>query len=240
MTDAVLERRLGWMDRGSTFFEAALSALSDEELRAPSALPGWTRLHVVSHMARNARGLMNLLRWAETGKETPMYPSRAARDADIETGAMLPPGEVRADALEAGLRFREAVAALPTAAWGAEVRTTLGQPVPAIQIPWMRVREVWVHAIDLGSGASFEDVDAEVAGAMLDEAVERAAGIEGCPSVLLVPSPPHGATLSMGNPSKDALTVRGSVQAMVGWILGRTAGAGLESAGPLADPPAWL
>src|SRR5256885_15091039 len=53
----------------------------------PSLLPGWTRGHVLTHVARNGDGLGNLLRWARTGTETPMYASREARRADIEAGA---------------------------------------------------------------------------------------------------------------------------------------------------------
>ncbi len=65
--------RLDWMREGEVFFLEHLAALSDEELRSPSALPGWSRAHVVSHFSRNARALMNLLDWARHG----------CRDADV-------------------------------------------------------------------------------------------------------------------------------------------------------------
>ena len=57
-----------------------VAALTDSQARAPSLLPGWTRGHVVTHLARNADALRNLLTWARTGIPTPMYPSRQARD----------------------------------------------------------------------------------------------------------------------------------------------------------------
>ena len=66
---------------------ATTAALADPEVREPSLLPGWTRGHVLSHIARNADGLINLLRWAHTGTQIPMYASQQARDADIEAGA---------------------------------------------------------------------------------------------------------------------------------------------------------
>ena len=34
----------------------------------------------------------------------------------------------------------------------------------------MRVREVWVHAVDLGARATFHDIDQDVAAELLDEA----------------------------------------------------------------------
>ena len=55
-----------------------------DPLAAPSLLPGWSRAHVVAHVAGNAVALLNLLTWARTGVETPMYADDAARNADIE------------------------------------------------------------------------------------------------------------------------------------------------------------
>lgn len=40
---------------------ATASALTDEQVRAASLLPGWSRGHVLTHIARNADGLRNLL-----------------------------------------------------------------------------------------------------------------------------------------------------------------------------------
>ena len=64
-----------WAD-GERLFATALGRLTDEELDRPSLLHGWDRRHVVAHVARNADALLNLLTWARTGTETPMYPSR--------------------------------------------------------------------------------------------------------------------------------------------------------------------
>jgi maleylpyruvate isomerase len=231
---------LGWMDRGTELFKTQLGLLSDLELSEPSRLPGWTRLHVVSHMARNARGLMNLLRWAETGVESPMYPSPEHRRADIEAGAQLPAAEVRADALSEAVRFRAAISAMPEEAWSAQVRTALGRPVAASEVPWMRVREVWVHAVDLGARATFHDIDEEVAAALLDEAAASFIAREGCPSVVLVSTGGTRPPRAMGPDAADPLEVRGSTQALAGWLLGRTAGAGLQSSASLPDLAPWL
>lgn len=63
---------------------ATAAALTDDQVREPSLLPGWSRGHVLTHVARNADGLRNLLIWARTGVETPQYPepgrSAATRD----------------------------------------------------------------------------------------------------------------------------------------------------------------
>jgi hypothetical protein len=39
---------------------------------------------------------------------------------------------------------------------------------PAAEISWMRVREVWLHAVDLDVGAYMADLPAEVINALLD------------------------------------------------------------------------
>ena len=65
---------------------ALLAAIPPSEAwgAEPSGLPGWTRKHVVAHLAGNAEGMTNLATWARTGTKTPMYVSMDARQADIE------------------------------------------------------------------------------------------------------------------------------------------------------------
>ena len=76
---------------------ADIDGLSDAQAREPSMLPGWSRGHVLTHLARNADAMVNLLTWARTGDETPMYPSREQRNADIEAGSGRPASDLVAD-----------------------------------------------------------------------------------------------------------------------------------------------
>src|ERR671930_1390843 len=78
---------LGWAFDGQQRIEESVAVLTDAQARAPSGLPGWSRGHVLTHLARNADALVNLLTWARTGVETPMYASGEQRNADIEAGA---------------------------------------------------------------------------------------------------------------------------------------------------------
>ena len=65
---------------------------------APSLCEGWSRGHVLSHVARNAQAIGRLAGWAVSGTPAAMYPGGAAgRDADIEAGAGRPAVELRAD-----------------------------------------------------------------------------------------------------------------------------------------------
>ena len=92
-------------------------ALTDSQVAGPSRLPGWTRGHVLTHLARNADGFANLLTWARTGNETPMYPSEAARARGIEEGAARPAAQITADLQESAAALAAAAQDLPARAW---------------------------------------------------------------------------------------------------------------------------
>ena len=66
---------LAWAADGAAHLRGLMSRLGDDAFRAPSLLPGWSRAHVLTHLARNADGMINLLLWARTGIVTPAYAS---------------------------------------------------------------------------------------------------------------------------------------------------------------------
>jgi maleylpyruvate isomerase len=160
---------VAWCTEGERFLDEALDRLSGAEPDGPSLLPGWSRRTVIAHVARNADALGNLLTWARTGVETPMYASAEARDHAITTTAQLPLASLVEDCRSASRRFAAAVNGLPGPAWDVEVRTAQGRTVPASQAVWMRCREVWVHAVDLDTGKSFGAIPDHVLVALIDD-----------------------------------------------------------------------
>ena len=225
------ETTLAWLADGERTVAAAVERLTDDDLAAPSSLPDWSRAHVVAHLARNADALTNLLTWARTGVETLMYPSREARDAGIATTAALPPAELRADYAAAGYRFAAAVDALPAEAWTAEVRTMQGRTVPAAEVPWMRVKEVWVHGVDLDAGLAFADLPAEFCAALVDDVLGTFAARDETPQVTIV------ATDVERTWGSGAATVKGPVAAVAAWL---TRGDASGLTGETAPPPRWI
>ena len=175
--------RLEIMREGEVFFLARLDGLSDDELFAPSALPDWSRAHVVSHFSRNAAALINLLDWARTGVATPMYPSVEARSEGIEEGARQSAAALRAEAASGSARLLAAAAAMPAEAWDGEIRTALGRQTTGAEVPWMRIRENWVHAVDLEAGATVDEFPPQVVVDLLDEVTAFVTGRDGCPAV---------------------------------------------------------
>ncbi|GAA3340953.1 maleylpyruvate isomerase family mycothiol-dependent enzyme [Amorphoplanes nipponensis] len=208
--------------------------LDDGAVLEPSALPGWTVGHVLTHVARNADAYTNLLTWARTGVETPAYASPTARAEGIEAGAGRPLTEQIADLREAHERFADAAAAMPAEAWTFYLAPT---GASAAAVPWARLREVEVHHVDLGRGYTPEDwPDAfalrllrEIVGTVTDETfhlVLRPQGVE------------H--TLAVGDPA-GAPEVSGPTRSIAAWLAGRGDGADLTVSpeGALPRPPRW-
>ena len=78
---------LRWTRDGTTLFLAEAD-LGDAALGEPSALPGWTRRHLLAHVAANAAALGNLVHWAATGEPTPMYSSPGDSAAIVLAGPL--------------------------------------------------------------------------------------------------------------------------------------------------------
>jgi maleylpyruvate isomerase len=222
-------------------------ALDDEAAREPSLLPGWTRGHVLTHIARNADALGNLLTWAQTGEPRGMYPSREHRNAGIEAGATRTAAQLTADLQEASQRFLEAAARLSPDHWAALVgRTAEQQTHPARFVPWLRYQEVLVHHVDLGVGfspahwpADFTGPELEIVAASMADPAQTAQA-SGFRLHAEDTARDVGVQCDPGDGTKPL--VRGPEPALLAWLIGRSNGDGLtvEPDGPLPAPPPWL
>lgn len=227
-----------WIEEGTGLFLKALESLDDDALAAPGTLPGWTGKHVLAHVAANADALGNLARWARTGEETPMYASPEQRDADIESGSRQPATQLRHWVASAAARLADSLDALTPEQWTHEVRTGQGRTVPATEIPWMRSREVMVHAVDLGGVVTFADLPAAFDAALLDEiAAKRAAGPDG-PALELAPTDHERTWVVTG--AGDPTTVRGPLAELTAYLSGRPATGLHADGGTVPTLPRWL
>ncbi len=126
--------------------------LTETDLREPSLLTGWTRAHVLAHLARSADAMRNLLISARTGQNHPAYPSVAAREADITRSAAQRAADLAADVAAAAMAFRTLSRRLPNEAWLVPVRILGSAPFLAAQLLTRRLVEVELHHCDLGAG----------------------------------------------------------------------------------------
>lgn len=217
---------------------SSVRTMDDADVRAPSGLPGWSRGHVLSHLARNADGLANVLSTAITGTMTAMYASSEARDGDIEAGAGRPASHLEADVESSAERLLALLAAVPEDALDVEVPTGRGaMTVRVADVPWLRAREVCYHHVDLACGFGFADVPDGLVRAGLREAVPRLVGA--APGATVTATWADGSTdeLVVGD---GAVAVRGSSADVLAWLTGRSAGEGLDADGaPLPTLPSW-
>lgn len=228
-------RNRSWAASGERYFTAQLDAIDDEKLREPSGLPGWSRAHVVGHVARNADALLNLVEWARTGEETPMYPDAGARGRDIDRSARQPAASLRADAEASARRLAAAWTSVPDQTWHRRVRSARGRDIALAETVWMRVRELWVHAVDLRGHRRFDELPADLIAALLDDSTD-ALTHHGAPDVLLLPTD-TARTWRLGDDGAPTRSVSGPADRLLGWVLGRGP-TGLP--GPLPPLPRWL
>ncbi|MGP4019585.1 maleylpyruvate isomerase family mycothiol-dependent enzyme [Saccharopolyspora sp. 5N708] len=234
-----LAQQLRWARRGTAYFARKLGELPDAGFDAPTGLPGWTRRHLVSHVGYNARAIARLVDWAATGVENPMYSSPQARAAEIEEGATLSVSALRALAEHAAVHLDVSWRDLPEDRWNTEVRTAQGRLVPATETTWMRAREVWIHAVDLGNGASFVDFPPDFVDALLVDITglwqRKAQG----PALLLAPTD-RDARYRVDIDGAQPNVVRGSSVDLARWVAGRGVGDLKADEGELPELGRWL
>ncbi len=198
---------------------ATTNGLTDESVGGPSLLPGWTRGHVLTHLARNADGAVNLLTWARTGVRTPQYESMAQRAVDIEAGAGRDWATQLDDLSRACERFAAAVDETPAQAWTTVVQWASGREAPAAEVTWHRLREVEIHHVDLDAGYVPVDWPQAFVLRLCRTQADALAHREGGPAVVLR-APEVGHDLVLG----DGPVVSGPAWAIAAWLTGRSAG----------------
>lgn len=227
------ERLQAWCAVTTEFFLAALESVSDDEFADQTALPGWSKATLVAHVHRNAEALIRLTSWVITGVPTPMYASPEARDHDIREASGWPSVKLRDAAHDSAERLAGAMRSVPETSWGFRVKTATGREIPASEIPWLRVREAAIHAVDLSSGSSLEVLPPEIVDAMIDDIVAFRDKRGEDPSCSIVAN--DGRSWAIGATAYDA-AVHGSPTQILLWLSGRTTGAGLTPDGSSSVP----
>ncbi|MFF8589844.1 maleylpyruvate isomerase family mycothiol-dependent enzyme [Streptomyces sp. NPDC015220] len=207
----------------------AVAELDNAAVTDQSRLPGWTRGHVLAHVARNADALVNVL------QGRPMYVSGAARDADIERDAPRPLDAQLADVRASAARFDEAGAA--PADWSRTVELRNGVTDSASRVPFRRWVEIELHHVDLGIGYELEDLPEEFTEREIDFLAQRFTGAPDVPPVRLTDG--TRAWRTGREAAEPAITVTGGPADLLGWLAGRRDGSALSAAGgPLPSLPA--
>ena len=191
----------------------ALDGLTDEQCRQPSMLAGWSRGHVLSHLANNAYSHLRMFEAASRGEETEQYEGgKPTRDAQIEAWSSLSAheliGHVRASiyALEGAW-----ASATPTTWSGFGIKSHAGGARVAItDLMLMRWCETEVHHADLDLDYSLENWDSTFVRFELERQLmiwnsRKSMGLTVLPAAAAKLSPNHRLAWLLGRIAVDGL-----------------------------------
>ncbi|MET9569838.1 maleylpyruvate isomerase family mycothiol-dependent enzyme [Streptomyces virginiae] len=207
----------------------AVAKMDNGALAEESHLPGWTRGHILAHLARNADALVNIF------EGRPMYESGETRDADIARDAGRSLEEHLTDLGDSAARF------LATTEhdqdWSRTVELRNGVTDLAANVPFRRWVEVDLHHVDLNIGYELSDLPEEFTDREITFLADRWTGRPEVPATALATA--DGRTWRTGSAGDPVVTVSGSPAALLAWLAGRgDKGASLTTAGgPLPELP---
>ncbi|QIX26808.1 maleylpyruvate isomerase family mycothiol-dependent enzyme [Nocardioides sp. JQ2195] len=202
--------------------------MTPAEFAGDSVLPGWSRAHVVAHVAMNARCFGRAIGAALRGELVAVYESTEARDADIRGAAGLPVGDLRELLFETCGAWRDVADDVDEDHLTARLERVPGGPQLSVAEGLVaRWREVEIHHADLGLAWTPASWSPEFVDEVLPSLVEfRSREVD-----LTLHSPEGSIQVGSGGPE-----VRGSRADLAWWLMGRGSGDRLTGDLPTLGP----
>jgi maleylpyruvate isomerase len=220
--------------RSAARLGATLDTLTNTQAREPSTLPGWTRGHVITHLARSADAYWWLLTVARTGTEPGPRADAAALDRALREGSRRDATDLVADLRRSLDRLFDEAAVMPAERWSTLVTALAGWRHPAWYTLHRARRELETHHTDLNLGYTTANWPNGYVTWALDDTITTlaardfpVAGIEATDLDLSWTLAPTGPT------------VTGPGHAILAWLTGRGTDTRLVSDLPLPTPPKW-
>jgi maleylpyruvate isomerase len=196
-----------------TRLNTLLADLDDDTARAGSGLPGWSRGHVITHIANVSEAMTRQVEEALQGRLVEVYDGgRPARDAGIEAGAHRPAAELTT-------HLERATTALVTAwnkvgpdDWSRPVQHRNSNLAAALDATW---RELAIHTVDLDLGITPTSWSTAFCLHLLDFLRSRTPD-----TTHLVLQPDDGPTWETG--TGDRRVLAGKLTDLTAWYAGRT------------------
>lgn len=207
-----------------------LRSLPDAAFAGPSLLPGWSRAHVATHIARNADSHVRLLEAASDDRLVEQYPGgKEGRAAEIERGVSRAPEEIVEDVERSGKHLFEVWGALAPDVWLNKVRTNRGD-MEAWRTAWSRWREIEIHHVDLAAGFGPDEWPQRFVDALFPQVLDG-----------LSHRLPEGARVRLDDgyqpveagSGTGVVTIEGTKSALLAWMVGRDEAARIL----ITDPP---
>ena len=233
-TPESLASDIGRMQRESNMVMATVTSLADDELRKPTKCAGWTRAHVIAHLALGADGMTNLATWAVTGQETPAYASREQRDADIEAAAQRTAAELASDLEQANARLLAAFRALKDGTRVETLPTLFSGEIHALSLPARRTTELIIHHDDLDTTWEWHEADPDAILDAIEVCVRRLQAHPESPGLRIVAG--EGEEWTVGD---GAYRIEGYYEDLLPFLARAQVEEGLQYEGELPELPRW-
>lgn len=184
---------------------------------------------MLTHLARNADSHTRMIEAVLRGEPVEQYPGGSAqRSGDIEAGSTRDARVLIDDLRASDDAMAAAFARVDDATWARDA-LRWGEPWPAVDLPFLRWREVALHATDLG----VDGVDASIWHPdYVDHELRRQVGalawrLPAGTAVRLVARDAGWSTFvvpSAGDPVRGVVTVEDTAAELLAWAVGRAPG----------------
>jgi maleylpyruvate isomerase len=227
MTDITPEKLLEELRRAADVVTAMVASMTEQDIKAPSELPGWTRGHLLAHLGGIANAMARQLEYAARGESVELYDGGfegRTRAIDLAAGHSLAEHRAAVDAaLERALR---AFGELDAAGWHEPITYRGGGVFDGGLALW---RELVIHATDLGTGRGPETWSRPFCEHLFDFLTAR---VPGGQKFVLQPLglPP----VAIGTGGKSTV-ISGMLTDIAAWLAGRTPTLGSLRATAAAD-----
>lgn len=181
-------KELAWARTGTAYFARKLNELTDAELLAPTTVGDRSRRRVVAEVSYQARALAQYIEWARMRVDRPTSDPFSSISDDVALAVTLQAGALRNLFQHSEVHLNVEWRDLDAEGWSAVLRMPGGTQMPVRRTAWIRAFSIWLRAVDLGNGGSFDDFPADLIDAMLQDA---AANWDGQESYQLRPSDRH-------------------------------------------------
>ncbi|SFD68785.1 maleylpyruvate isomerase [Actinopolyspora alba] len=205
-----------------------VSELETSDLREPSGLPGWSRAHVVAHLAHNAIALANMTSAAGRGELVDPYPD-GDRDEAIERDAAQDAIGLVQQTATAHAQLEIVWDSVAEQDWQRPVRLRDGTVAGLVSCRW---RELEIHTVDLDLGHTELEWSPEFCEHTIDFLLPRLEGT----GVVLAPSDLERTWEIGDSPTRK---IEGSCASLACWLAGRTPQRLPSGDGPLPELGPW-
>lgn len=227
MTDISSKQLLDNLGAAADTLSGKLAGLSDDDVRAATELPGWTRGHVLAHIAGVSNGMARQVEYALRGETIEIYDGgMGGRTQAIEMAAGHSAAEHRADVDAALQRALTAFDSLSEADWQLPISYRDGVVLDGGLALW---RELVIHLTDLGLGRGPETWSKDFCLYLIDFLEAR---VPANTRLKLLPLALPAFTVGDG---ANAVSISGMITDIAAWLAGRTPTMGSLRAEAAAD-----